>query len=472
MSARRIAVVGGGISGLATTLQLVNRAAAKSQPLQVTVFEAGPEPGGNIRTERRDGFVIESGPNGFVSDTPATLRLVERLGLQSELVPAREGAAIRYLFRNGRLIPFPTGPLALLRSPILSRRGRLRVLLEPFARRRPEGVDETMHDFAVRRLGSEATEVLVDAMVSGVFAGDIRQLSLASAFPKLARMEAEHGSLVRALIAHGRQRGRSKPSLTSLRWGLGTVIERLVDELGDAVQTNSPVTRIEPITRPASRDRWRVVTDAGQSFEVSSVLLSIPTARTAPLLSPIDAQLAAAVEGIDSAGLVVVALGYEARAVGSPLRGFGFLAPRREGLRSLGCLWDSSIFPHRAPADRVLLRVMIGGAHDRQAVDLDDGRLSNIARRDLATAMNITAEPVLERVIRHRFGIPQYQPGHEPRLQQLDERLRALPGLYLTGSSYRGVSMNACIASAERIADVILTDIAAGAAGPASSQAG
>lgn len=472
MSAHRIAVVGGGISGLATALQLVDRAAAKSQPLEVTVVEAGSEPGGNIRTECCDGFVIESGPNGFVDDTPATLRLVERLGLGSELVRAGEAAATRYLFRNGHLIPLPTGPLALLRSPILSRRGRLRVLLEPFARSKPEGVDETVHDFAARRLGSEATEVLVDAMVSGVFAGDIRRLSLASAFPKLAHMEDDHGSLFRAVIASGRQRDRPRPGLTSFRSGLGSLIEHLVDELGDAVQTDSPVTRIEPITRPASPHCWRVVTGAGEAFEVGSVVLSAPAARTAPLLAPIDATLAEAVEGIDSAGLAVVAFGYEARAVGGFLRGFGFLAPRSEGQRSLGCLWDSSIFPQRAPADHALLRVMIGGAHDRQAVDLDDDRLSDIARHDLATTMNVTAEPVLERVFRHRLGIPQYQPGHERRLQQLDERLGGLPGLYLTGSSYRGVSINACIASAERIADVILTEVAARSAGPAASRTG
>lgn len=449
MSAHRIAVVGGGISGLATALELVDRTAAQARPLEVTVFEAGSAPGGNIRTERRDGFVIESGPNGFVSDTPATLRLVERLGLQSELVPASKDAAVRYLFRNGRLIPLPTGPLTLLRSPILSRRGRLRVLLEPFARSKPDAIDETVHDFAVRRLGSEATEVLVDAMVSGVFAGDIRRLSLASAFPKLAQMEDEHGSLVRALIARGRQRDRPKPILSSFRSGLGALIERFVDELGDSVHTNSPATRIEPITDSASSHRWRLVTGAGEAFEVDSIVFSAPAARTAPLLAPLDAQLADTLEGIDNAGLAVVALGYEARALGSALRGFGFLTPRREGLRSLGCLWESSIFPDRAPAGRVLLRVMIGGAHDRQAVDLDDGRLSDIARRDLATAMNITAEPVLVRVIRHRLGIPQYEPGHGVRLRRIAERLRRLSGLHLTGSSYRGVSMNACVASAE-----------------------
>ncbi|MDX1644952.1 MAG: protoporphyrinogen oxidase, partial [Thermoanaerobaculia bacterium] len=190
MKSWRIAVGGGGIAGLATALELADRAAKASRRLDLTLLEAGPEPGGNIRTEQADGFTIEWGPNGFLDNVSAMLRLVGRLGLDAELQPAADAAADRFLYRRGRLEPLPTGPLAFLTSPILSPKGRLRVLAEPFARARPEGVDETVHEFASRRIGAEAAEVLVDAMVSGVFAGDTRRLSLAAAFPKMARMEA------------------------------------------------------------------------------------------------------------------------------------------------------------------------------------------------------------------------------------------------------------------------------------------
>ncbi len=487
----RIAVVGGGIAGLATALGLADRAAEASRPLDLTLLEAGAEPGGNIRTEHRDGFTIEWGPNGFLDNVPAMLRLVERLDLADELRPAADAAAARFLFRHGRLEPLPARPLAFLQSPILSWRGRLRVLAEPFARARPEELDETIYEFASRRIGSEAAEVLVDAMVSGVFAGDTRRLSLAAAFPKMARIEAEHGGLVRAMIARGRARrraAREEPgsndpkspaggpagpggTLTSFRSGLSTLVEGLESALADTVCTVTRLAGLEPIGAPSDEaersPRWRLVSATGDSLEVDSVVLAAPAARVAPLLAPVDAELAEAVGGIRSAPLAVVALAFPADEIGGAPEGFGFLAPRREGLRSLGCLWDSSIFPGRAPKGEVLLRVMIGGAHDEEAVELDDAELVGIARRDLVTTMGLEAEPSLERVIRHRLGIPQYERGHPARLERIERRLEALAGLWVAGSSYYGVSMNSCVEKAESQSEEIFAELSDESPGPA-----
>ena len=202
---KHVVIVGGGIAGLATAVQLKDRAAAISEELEVTVLEADAHLGGNIHTDRCDGFTIECGPNGYLDNVPAMTRLVERVGLTSKIQKADDSAAKRFLYRNGRLHALPTGPLSFLKSRVLSPRGRMRFLLEPFARAKPAGTDETIHEFASRRIGTEAAEILIDAMISGVFAGNTRELSLASALPKMAAMEAQHGSLFKAMMARKKQ---------------------------------------------------------------------------------------------------------------------------------------------------------------------------------------------------------------------------------------------------------------------------
>lgn len=485
---RRVVVVGGGIAGLATALQLADRGKALPGGLDVRLLEAAPRLGGNIRTEHAEGFTVEWGPNGFLDNVPAMARLVERVGLAPAVRRADDAAGKRYLFRHGRLHELPAGPGGFLASPVLSLRGRLRVLLEPFAATRPEGVDESIHEFAARRIGAEAAEVLVDAMVSGVFAGDTKRLSLASAFPKMAAMEAEHGSLVRAMLARMRERRAAKRrarelaargeeaaeltrpggpagpggTLTSFEGGLEHLIDALAAALGDAVRTGAPVAEVAPVVASESGTRrWRVIEEAGESIDADAVVLAVPAARAAGLVRAADAGLAGELEAIRTAGLAVVALGYEAASLQRVPAGFGFLIPRSEGVRSLGCLWDSSIFPGRAPADRVLLRVMIGGAHDPGAVDLDDGALLATVRADLARTMALDAEPCFVRIYRHPRGIAQYEPGHQARLAGIEDRLRRLGGLRLAGSSYRGVSMNSCVEDAERQAAEIVEDLGA-----------
>ena len=485
---RRVAIVGGGIAGLATAVHLTDRADSVVGGLEVVVFEAAGRLGGNIRTDHTNGFTIESGPSGYLDNLEAMRRLIERLNLRAELQKADDTAAKRFLYRGGRLHLLPTGPLGFLGSSGLSFPGRLRVLLEPLARSRPEGLDETVHEFACRRIGVEAAEVLVDAMVSGVFAGDTRRLSLESAFPKMAAMERDHGGLVRAMIssiyrrrgAKRRARRLSKrgesveemmrPSgpagpggtLTSFRRGMETLVERLADELGDAIRLRHRVVAIEMPEasrsgfEPAAGPAWRVFTDPGETFEVDAVVVAVPAAAAANLLRGIDRPLGELVAGIASAPLVVVALGFEESDIGGAPNGFGYLVPRSEGMRSLGCLWDSSIFPGRAPAGKVLLRVMIGGAHDPGAVELDDETLISVVRRDLSKTMGLAAEPSLTRIYRHPLGIAQYERGHGARLDRIAERLDEWPGLWVVGSSFQGVSMNSCAEMAERQAELTL----------------
>lgn len=267
---QRVVVVGGGIAGLAVAFELRQRAAGVAGGLEVQVLESAARAGGNLRTERVDGYRVEWGPNGFLDNVPATVDLVRRLGRESELVRADAVAARRFLFRNGRLHLLPSGLGSFLACPVLSIGGRLRVLGEPFASKHPGG-DETIFDFASRRIGAEAAAILVDSMVSGVFAGDSRQLSLAASFPRMAEMEREHGGLVRALVARQWQRlqarrraadrrghgqidpestragGPAGPSgtLTSFRGGIETFVEALAGSLGGALETGRPVRSLE-----------------------------------------------------------------------------------------------------------------------------------------------------------------------------------------------------------------------------------
>lgn len=459
---KRVVVVGGGIAGLAVALRIRDGGADLPGGVDVRVLEAGDRPGGNLRTDRFDGWTVEWGPNGFLDNVPSTLELVSRLGLEDRLVRADEAAARRFLYRNGRLHEVPTGPASFLRSPLLSPRGRLRVLGEPFASGRPEGVDETVHGFAARRIGAEAADILVDAMVSGVFAGDARKLSLRSTFPKMAAMEAEHGSLVRAMVARRRAGGSGGGpagpggTLTSLDEGIEMLPEALAAELGPSIDTGLAVDSVvTDDVDPAAGPTWSIRTVEGDELFADAVVLAVPAPAARSIVAPVDAGLGALLAEIPHAGLAVVALGYDRDDLSHPLDGFGFLVPRGEGLRILGCLWDSSVFPRRAPDGRVLIRAMVGGASDPSAVDEPDERLLASVLDDLAGA-GLRGRPRMTRIYRHRLGIGQYTVGHDDRLARIGERLRLRPGLFLAGSSYFGVSMNLCVAEGNRVAGEVL----------------
>jgi oxygen-dependent protoporphyrinogen oxidase len=465
----RIVIAGGGISGLSIAWTLTRRDPAA----EVVVLERSARTGGNIRTDHVDGYICEAGPDGFLDNAPATLALVRALGLHARLLPSHDAARKRFIVRAGRLCEVPTSVHAFLKSPLLSARGKLRIACEPFAARR-QNADESIHAFARRRIGQEAAAVLVDPMVSGIFAGDASALSLRACFPRMWQLEEDHGGLFRALLATRRSRRRDDavgvPSgrLTSFTGGMAELTGALTRALGAAVRTSTPVTELSerhPIAirsgRP-SRHRYAVRMAAG-TLDADVVVLSGPAAESAAILRDLDPVLGTLLESIQTAPLAVVCLGYSAPAVASQceLDGFGFLVPANEGPRILGALWETSIYPNRAPVGKALLRVMIGGARDRQAATLPDGELLSIVRRDLARTMGLSAVPEFVRIIRHPRGIPQYVRGHLARVHQIDTMLESHPGLYLAGSSYRGVSINSCIAETDRVAEAVLQHVAA-----------
>ena len=453
-----VLIIGGGISGLVTA----HRLQIERPQLEVRLVEGASRVGGVVRSDVDDGFVFEWGPNAFMGPAPETFRLVGELGLSERLLASGPAAKKRYLVKRDRLIALPRSPFGVLATPILSLGGRLRLLAEPF---QPvaDGRDESVGAFGRRRLGAEATTTLLDPMVSGVYAGDIERTSVSAAFPRVATLEREHGGLLRGMIAQGKKRraarrverraGSEMPScgergvLYSFARGLGELTTSLAEQLAARIRTDRSA---QTVTRRP--DGYEVTFVDGSSATARAVVVATPAPRAASLLSGLCPELTGKLEAIPYAPIAVVCVAYRRSQVAHPLDGFGFLAPRQEGRRILGAIWVSTIYSDHAPSDTVSLRVMVGGAHDPEVVGKPADELVGIAHSELQPLLKIEDEPLLHSVYRHPLGIPQYNVGHRERLQEIDRLVGAMPGLFLAGNAYRGVSVNDCIAQGAELA--------------------
>lgn len=440
----QIAVIGGGIAGLATAAWLEHDHGARD----VCVIEASERAGGKVYSRSEHGHVLEWGPQGFLDNAPDTLELARREGLANVLVPADEAATDRFIVRAGRLRRVPLSPPAFLTSDVLPLPARMRVLAEVLGRRRPDG-DESVFDFARRRIGIGAAEVLVDAMVTGVYAGDSRQLSLAATFPRMAEMEEKYGSLTRALLAKRREAGTTEAAkggpagpggtLTTFQGGMGRLPECIAERLGSRLLLNSPIRAVE---RTPSGFR---LTGSSLEIEADKVVLALPAHVASGLVGSVAPAAADPLNRIPTAPIAVVMTSYaDPGAFGRRVRGFGFLVPGCEPLGILGCLYCHDIFPGQAPPRRLLLRTMLGGARDPSVLGLDDGALQARVRAALSTVLGGDPDPDLTWIVRHPRGIAQYTLGHLDRVAAA-ERAAGNAGLVLVGSAYHGVSVNDCI---------------------------
>lgn len=458
----RVVVVGAGISGLSVGFEIAQRAERFDRSLELLCVDAAERAGGHIRSERVVGFLCEWGATGFLDDAPATVTLIRRLSLEQEMLPARKEARQRFLYRRGSLHRLPDSAGAFLRSSILSLPGKLRLLGEALVRRGSSREDESVHDFARRRIGVEAAETLVDAWVSGIWAGDTRRLSLKATFPKLAEMERVHGGLFRAMRA-SRAEARTAAEatgypfgpagrLTSFRAGMQALTDALARRLGKRLRLGTAIRAISDLGQRG----FRVHLQEGAPIETDAVVLTTPAFASARMLRGMDADLAAVLDAIHYTSLSLVHLGFAHETLDSGPKGFGFLAPRNQGMRSLGCLWPSDIFYGRAPSGLRLTTTMIGGVHDEEVVDLEDSALSDIALQDLRRSMGFVIAPRFKLVLRQRSAIPQYTLGHLDRVAAVDEALVKRPGLFIGGSGMRGVSVNHCIEEAGPTAEQVL----------------
>jgi oxygen-dependent protoporphyrinogen oxidase len=444
----KVLVVGGGVSGLATGHHL------KKAGHEVLLLESDARPGGKIRTDTDGNCVRERGPNGFLDNVPETLDLVRELGLESRL---RKAPVLdRFLFRGAGLWKIPANQGEFLRSGLLSFGAKLRILWEPFAKKPPEG-DESVFDFAKRRIGEEPARILVDAMVAGIYAGDSREISLESAFPKMKEMEREHGSLIRAM----RKRKSSfmpAGTLTTFDGGMQVLTDALAERLAGNIKTGK---RAMGLAREG--ETWVVQSADGETFRTDAVVVATPAPDAAMLLGRFDPRFRPILEAIPMAPVVVVTLRYPESAAPKAKAGFGFLVPKGEPCRLLGVLFDSTVFAGRAPAGEVLLRAMVGGARAPELANLLEADIVALVREDLQRSMSIDAEPTEVRVFKWMQGIPQYTVGHGERLARLEEVRASHRGLLLTGNSYRGISMNLCCKDAVATAGQVQRE---GAPGP------
>ncbi|MFQ5800298.1 MAG: protoporphyrinogen oxidase [Candidatus Hydrothermarchaeales archaeon] len=453
-----LVILGGGISGLATAYATQEMAEEEGLKLKLTLIEKEARLGGKIMSVREKGFLCEAGPAGFLDNKPETLKFAGDLNLTT--LPSKEAAKKRFIFTNRRLRRVPESPVTFLKSDILSLKGRLRVLLEPFTKP-TQKEDETIADFATRHLGKEAQEKLISSMVVGIFAGDSENLSLKSCFPVMVELEKEGGgSLIKAMfkrmkMAKKDSKVKASPTgnLTSFKDG----VESLTDTLSRALEAQILTGRSVETIKKRDGPGYEVFLEGEKTPIVADVLiLALPAYAAADVIKGVDERLSRVLAGIPYAPASVVCLGYRKEDVPHSLDGFGFLIPKKEGRRILGCRWDSSTFDYRAPPEHVLLWAIVGGAIKPDLALLEDEVILKLVKEELREIIGVSKDPAFIKIFRHEKAIPQYVVGHSARLEEIERLLEGYPGLFITGNAFRGVGINDCTRNAPIVARKVI----------------
>ena len=446
-------VVGGGISGLACAYAL------RKAGVDAQVLETSPRAGGVIGSEVRDGFLLELGAQSF-SGTAALRSLCTELGIADQLVEAPAGAP-RYVLIDGALRAVPLNPASMLISSLLSARTKWRIARDAFGTTRAPEEDESIATFVRRKFGEELLDRLVAPFVSGIYAGDPERISLRAAFPQLYEAEKSAGSAIRGMLraAKARTAPRERPTLLSFRTGNETLVRALAQKIGSRLRLGAEAIGIG-VRREAGTVRFEVRIREGGSEQVDvaeRLVLATPADVAGALLRDVNAAFEPVLGGIEYAPVAVVSLGYRREDVGHSLEGFGFLVPRSSGLRVLGSVWNSSLFPARAPLGHVLLTSFVGGATDPGAAELSSRDLVALVHQEVAPVLQIRAAPVFSHVQIYRRALPQYNIGHGERLMALERLRGGLPGLSLVGNYFRGPAIGNCVDLGMAAAETLLT---------------
>jgi oxygen-dependent protoporphyrinogen oxidase len=441
-------IVGGGISGLSLAYFLLKR----NPELDLKLIEAEKRAGGKIITEKVSGFLCEGGVNGFLSNKPSTIKLAQELNI--EPVKGSESAKKRYILIDGKLTEVPSNPLKFFLSSLLSFSGKIRMIREYFIPPLKEEKDESVEEFVSRRVGREFYEKLIDPMSTGIYAGDSSRMSMKSCFPKVYFLEKKYGGLIKGLLALKKERKdvKAQPEtvLMSFKGGMLELINSLESKLEGKIIKGKKVTGCIYENGP-----YRVFLESGETIATKKIIFACPAHETAQILKDFDKELSDILNSIPYPPLSVVALGFKRQQIGFGTDLYGFLVPYREKRKILGTLFDSSIFPNRAPEGYVLLRSMIGGRRTPELALLPDEKLIDLALSELREIIKIKGEPKFIKIFRWERAIPQYEVGHEEKLKRINQILEKYPGLYLTGNAYRGVSVNDCIENSLKLSEKI-----------------
>ncbi len=467
---KRVAVIGGGISGLAAA----HRLHELEPSLEVTLLEAGDSLGGVLQTVRKDGFLIERGADNFITNVPWGLDLCRRIGFEDQLLETNSAHRQAFVVSRGRLRKIPEGFIIMAPSriwpivstPIMSPLGKMRMAWEYFIPGRPSEEDESLASFVRRRFGSETYDRLVQPLIGGIYTGDPEKLSVRSTMPRFAEMERGHGSLIRAIWKQaGKQRAQTQGSsgarysmFVAPRDGMISLLQAIVDRLPESTVRTG--TRVERLQR--SGDGGWTLTTTGQQPEsrrYDAVVLAANASSSADLVADLDRQLADALGQIPHASCSIVSLAYDRDQIAHAMDGFGFVVPAVENRKILSGSFASVKYPGRAPDGQVLVRAFIGGQLQAELAELPDDELTEIACDELGQLLSISGKPNLVLISRYRDAMPQYYVGHIDRIARIEKAAADLPGLHFTGNAFGGVGMPFCIHKAEQAAEKVLEEL-------------
>ncbi|MCY4567518.1 MAG: protoporphyrinogen oxidase [Candidatus Poribacteria bacterium] len=454
-------VIGGGITGLAACYRLQREAAARDIPLDITLLEAGGRVGGVIQTEHRHGFLIEHGPDAFISTKPAAKALCEEIGIADQFIGTNPKVRRSFVIRNRTLHPVPEGfymmaPgsfMPFLKTPLFSWRGKLRMALDLFIPRRGRDTDEAVAHFVRRRLGTEAFTRMAQPMIGGIYTSDAENLSLQATFPRFLEMEKAHGSIIKALRVQKKQAAQTSRDTSGPRYslflsfksGMQTLIDTLTQALSSSIRLDA---KVEHIQQASDANRWHVSLANGEMLNAELLCIALPAPQAAALIENIPSPLAAKLNTIPYASSATVNLAFHREDVTHPLDGMGFVVPATENLSLIGCSFSSVKFESRAPADHVLLRAFVGEPTSKKT----ETELIELCQADLTPLLGLKNAPQFAIVSKHSQAMAQYQVGHQDVVSSIEQFTSELRGLALAGNGYHGVGIPDCIQSGEAAA--------------------
>ncbi len=466
---KRIVVIGGGIAGLAAAHRVVELAQEKSLAVALTLLEAAPRLGGSIASARIGDFLLEAGPDSFITEKPWALRLCERLGLAPRLISTQPQYQKIYIVHRGKLVALPEGFFLLaptrlwpfIQTPLFSWAGKLRMAGELLLPRAAAGGDESLASFVRRRFGNEALERVAQPLIGGIYAADPEKLSLAATMPRFRDMEQKHRSVIRAMWSEQKTRARSRETGSGARWSLFVTLAGGLQELVDALikklpegapRLNAPAA---DLTWSAATNRWRLAA-GGEIFDADGVVVAAPAFQAARLISSFAPDAASELGQIVYASTATVNLAYRRADFPSAPDSFGFVVPAAERRKIMACTFSSLKYAGRAPRDHLLLRAFVGGALQPELLLDDDERMVDNVRGELASLLAVRAAPIFSRIRRHPDSMPQYHVGHPPRIARIEAALGRFPSLALAGSAYHGVGISDCVRTGEEAAEKVV----------------
>ena len=477
MTAAHVAIVGGGITGLAAACYLQEAAHEQAQTLSYTLLEGADRWGGKIRTETIPGeadepFVVEAGPDSFITQKPWAWQLARRMGLEEELLPTNEATRQIYVLNKGKPTPLPDGVLLIVPtkftpfalSPLISPMGKLRMGLDLVLPAKRDGADETLAEFITRRLGAEALDKIAEPLMSGIYNAEADRQRVLATFPRFRAIEEKHGSLIRGMLAA--RQARSAPSANgqaapqppsvfiSFRDGMETLVKALRQELHGDLRLSTTVERLE-----SAAGGYRLALSDGSQLDADAVILAVPAYVAARLLRPLAPAAAAELEKIRYVSTGTISLAYRADEIGDVPPGHGLVVPASEARHVNAVTISSSKFDRRAPAGTMLVRAFFGGSRTPQMMEVRDAELLTLVRAELRQTMGIRGAPLFHRIYRWPRANPQYDVGHLERVVMIEAALP--PGLFVSGSPYRGIGIPDCVHQAEQTVQGVLATLMA-----------